>query len=145
MLKNATILMAEDDIGHAHLIRVNLKRAGISNKILNFEDGESVWNFLICKKNAPTEIQHEAYLLLLDIRMPKINGIEILRRIKCDDKLKIIPVIILTTTGDPEIAKQCDELGSSGFITKPIEYDEFVTEIQELAQQLQIIEIPEFN
>lgn len=82
------------------------------------------------------------YLLLLDIRMPKVSGEEVLRRIREHPRLRVIPVIILTTTDDPREIRRCHELGCNEYITKPVEYDQFVAVIQRLGFFLQIVRVP---
>ena len=141
--KEITILVAEDDLGHADLIRLNLKRAGIKNAILPFEDGQEILDFLEKEKEKPYAKPGKAYLLLLDIRMPKIDGVEVLQRIKSDFKLKTIPVIMLTTNDDPYEISRCHRLGCNTYITKPIEYNQFVEVIQRLGKFIKIIDIPE--
>ena len=100
MQKEMVILTAEDDVGHASLIKKNLRRAGITNEILHFKDGEEILDFLYGKTQEPHMESGIAYLLLLDINMPKVDGIEVLRQVKKDEKLKKMPVIMITTTDD---------------------------------------------
>jgi CheY-like chemotaxis protein len=83
-----------------------------------------------------------SYLLLLDIRMPKIDGIEVLRRLKEDEELKKIPVIMITTTDDPREIDFCHRLGCNSYIAKPLDYDHFVNAIQQLGFFLKIVHIP---
>ena len=140
---NMEILLAEDDPGHATLVKNNLRAVGIRNTIRRFEDGQSVLNCLSDKQNGTEHVDFEnAYLLLLDIRMPKISGDEVLRTIKSDDRLKVIPVIMLTTTDDPHEIRRCHELGCNDYVTKPVEYDEFVEVIRRLGMFLQIVRVP---
>src|SRR3954465_4380962 len=91
-----TILIVDDDEGHAILIRENLEAAGLKNKIEHFRDGQAILDFF----NQGRPSNTESYLILLDIRMPKVDGIEVLRRLKADPKLRNLPVIMLTTTDD---------------------------------------------
>ena len=91
-----TILIVDDDEGHAILIRENLEAAGLSNRIRHFRDGQAILDFFFKDHPAPGD----AFLVLLDIRMPKIDGIEVLRRLKADPGLRKLPVIMLTTTDD---------------------------------------------
>lgn len=139
------ILIAEDDIGHATLIKKNLRRSGITNQILHFKDGEEILNFLFCKGDGCHRKTGTPYLLLLDIRMPKISGIEVLRRIKQDQVLHSMPVIILTTTDDPNEVEKCHLLGCNNYITKPIDYDKFVTAIRQLGFFLTVVEVPRID
>jgi CheY-like chemotaxis protein len=145
MNKDVNILIAEDDEGHATLIIRNLRKAGITNNILQFQDGEEVLNFLLSKGSGLHRKTEAAYLLLLDIRMPKIDGVEVLRQIKNNDELKKMPVIIITTTDDPREISICHELGCNCYISKPIDYDKFVNAIKQLGMFLLVVQVPELN
>src|SRR6516225_21048 len=101
MTKEVVILIADDDAGHIRLIEKNLSRAGLHNSIQKFEDGQQVLDFFFGKGTGPRRKRDASYLLLLDIRMPKVDGIEVLRQLKEDKALRRIPVIMLTTTDDP--------------------------------------------
>lgn len=142
-IKRVTLLLADDDAGHVTLIRNNLREVGLANPIVQFNDGQEVLDFLFETKDddEPIDFEH-AYLLLLDIRMPKVSGDEVLRRIKEDKRLRLIPVIMLTTTDDPREVRRCHELGCSEYITKPIDYDSFIEVIRRLGMFLQIVRIP---
>lgn len=145
MKKEVNILIAEDDMGHASLIRKNLKRAGITNEIIHFKDGQEVLDFLFRTGDPPHRETGISYLLLLDIRMPKVDGVEVLKRVKEDKELKKIPVIMITTTDDPREVEKCHEFGCSNYITKPVDYDKFVESIKKLGYFLMVVEIPAIN
>lgn len=136
--------MAEDDLGHAALIRKNLKRAGIINEIVHFENGQQLMDFLF-NGDTPKTNSTKLYLLLLDIRMPKVDGIEVLKNIKNDPELNAMPVIMLTTTDDPREVKRCHKLGCSNFITKPVGYPAFIEAIRKLGLFLTIVNVPELD
>lgn len=146
-MNEVTILVTDDDQGHASLIIRNIKRAAITNKIIHFEDGQEILDFLLDNKNSEVEeqIAAKSYLLLLDIRMPKVSGIDVLKTIKSTPELKSLPVIMLTTSDNPQEVKLCHELGCSSYITKPIEYEKFVEAIQRLGMFIQITRIPKLN
>ena len=130
MKKELTIILAEDDEGHATLIKRNLKRSGLLNEIIHFKDEN--------EESFPS-------LLLLDIKMPKIDGIEVLRQVKQDAVLKKMPVIMITTTDDPREINKCHDLGCSNYIAKPIDYDKFVDAIRKLGLFLLIVELPQIE
>lgn len=140
-----TILLADDDEGHAGLIRKSLARAGIVNEILRFADGQAVVDFLFLKGNGPHRVPGQAYVLLLDIRMPKLDGVEVLRRIKGDPELKKMPVIMITTTDDPREVEHCHALGCSNYITKPVDHDAFVNAIRQLGLFLLVVQVPKVH
>ena len=145
MHTDVIILVAEDDEGHANLIQKNLKRAGIVNEVLLFIDGQEIINFLFRKGDGPHRKSGEAYILLLDIRMPKIDGVQVLEQIKTDPSLKKLPVIMITTTDDPREIGNCHEMGCSSYITKPIDYDNFVNAIRQLGLFLSVVQVPTIN
>jgi CheY-like chemotaxis protein len=145
MKKEAVILIAEDDDGHATLIQRNLKRAGIANEMIRFADGQAVLDFLFKKNGSSGRKAGHAYLLLLDIRMPKVDGVEVLRQVKADNELKKLPIIMLTTTDDPREVDKCHELGCSNYISKPVDYQKFVESIRQLGLFLLVVEVPHIN
>ena len=136
------ILIAEDDDGHAALIKKNLRRTGIQNDIIRFADGQQVLDFLFARGAGPHLKSGDSYMLLLDIRMPKVDGVEVLRQLKEDEQLRKIPVIMITTTDDPREVELCHLLGCSNYITKPLDYDKFVNAIRQLGLFLMIVQVP---
>jgi CheY-like chemotaxis protein len=145
MRKEVKIILAEDNQGHATLIRKNLKRAGIMNDIIHFADGQQTLDYLF--KNSK-ELNRESgvpHLLLLDIKMPKVDGFEVLKEVKKDKELRKIPVIMITTTDDPQEVEKCHKMGCSSYITKPIDYDKFVESIRKLGLFLMVVEVPKVN
>jgi CheY-like chemotaxis protein len=134
-----TILIVEDDEGHAILIRENLQVAGVSNSIEHFRDGQSVLDFFAGGRPRPAE----TYIMLLDIRMPKVDGIEVLRRMKADPQLRTIPVIMLTTTDDIREVQRCHQLGCNGYIQKPVDYDKFAEAIRRIGLFVPLLLVPQ--
>lgn len=141
-----TLLIAEDDDGHAELIIDNLREAGLTNEIVRFSDGQELLDFLTGEPDTPrTRRRGSAYLLLLDIRMPRVDGVEVLRRVKADPELHKLPVIMLTTTDDPREVKNCYELGCSCYITKPVDYERFSEMLNRLGLFLMVVQVPDIN
>ncbi len=137
-----SILLAEDDEGHASLVRRNLKRAGIANQVFHVRDGQEAVDFIRCE-GAYSERRRDLPLLaMLDINMPRIDGVEVLRQIKADPKREKIPVIMLTTTDDPREIERCYGLGCSVYVTKPVAYESFCEAIQRLGLFLQVVQVP---
>ncbi len=139
--KEMIILIAEDDDGHAELIKEGLEDSGVCNKTLRFSNGEEVWRFLSGTGDNEVRSNAKSYLLLLDINMPKMDGFEVLRRIKSSDELKEIPVIMLTTTDDPREVEECYKLGCNMYITKPVEFGIFAETLKRLGLFIQIVKI----
>lgn len=139
MKNETTIIIAEDNEGHVLLVKKNLRRAGIKNEILHFSNGQDLLDFLFQQD----EKQHnKQYLLLLDIRMPKVDGIEALRQIKQDSRFRKMPVIMLTTTDNPQEIDKCYELGCNVYITKPVDYEKFMDAINRLGLFIMVVEVP---
>ncbi len=145
MNKDVVIAIAEDDAGHVSLIKKNLRRAGISNEFVDFPDGKAALDFFFRTGEGPHRKHHTPYLLLLDIRMPKVDGLEVLAKLKDERELKKIPVIMITTTDDPIEVEKCHQLGCSTYITKPVEYEKFVESIQQLGLFLKVVQVPQIN
>jgi CheY-like chemotaxis protein len=145
MMDKVTILIAEDDTGHARLIEKNLGRAGLRNSIRLFEDGQEVLDFLFRRGPGPCRESGTAYLLMLDIRMPKVDGVEVLRQVKQDAALRKLPVVMLTTTDDPREIERCHELGCNNYIVKPVDYDKFAEAITQLGLFMSLVQIPWIN
>lgn len=143
--REVVILVAEDDDGHARLIEKNLTRAGLSNPIMRFDNGQAVLDFLFRRGEGPKRGGEMPYLLLLDIRMPQVDGIEVLRQIKQDAELRKIPVIILTTTDDPREVERCHAIGCASYIVKPVDYDKFAEAIKGLGLYISLVQVPEIN
>lgn len=139
------ILVAEDDDGHARLVEKNLRRANLNNPIQRFADGQAILDFLFQRGDGPHRTSETSYLLLLDIRMPRVDGIEVLRQLKQHDELRKIPVIMLTTTDDPREVERCHAIGCSSYIVKPVNYEKFAEAIKNLGLYLTLVEVPEID
>ena len=139
--KELVILIAEDDEGHAELIMQGLKKSGVCNRMIHFVNGEEVWNFLTGKNDGEKFSDDNTYLLLLDINMPIMDGVEVLKRMKDSDVMKRIPVIMLTTTDDPREVDRCYELGCNVYVTKPVDFSMFAETLQRLGLFVQIVSL----
>jgi CheY-like chemotaxis protein len=142
--KSVNILIVEDDPGHQVLIEDNLKKAGIINQIFKARDGQQALDFVFHQgeykdeKKSPTP-----GLILLDISMPKVDGFEVLEKLKKDEKLKKIPVIMLTTTDSQKEIDRSYQLGANSYITKPVDFGHFREMIKNLGMFLDIVSFPE--
>jgi CheY-like chemotaxis protein len=133
-----TIVMIEDDEGHARLIEKNLQRAGVYNEVRHFTDGTAALDYLT-GKNRP---EHRPMLVLLDLNLPDMSGFDILVKLKADPRLRPAPVIVLTTTDDEREVRRCYELGCNVYITKPVNYDTFAQAVRQLGLFLAVIQVP---
>lgn len=137
------ILLAEDDEGQAFLVQRNLERAGIANRITRVVDGQQALDFVWRRGAFADRVEQGPLLVILDINMPRIDGIEVLAKLKADSTTCKLPVIMLTTTDDPREIERCYELGCNVYITKPVEYDDFVEAVKRLGLFLQIVQVPQ--
>lgn len=135
-----TILIAEDDDGHAELIMEGLRESGVGNEMVRFRDGVELLRFLEDLKGAaPGTRRVLDHLLLLDVNMPRLDGIEALDRIKSDSLLRDIPIIMLTTLDDPREIERCYRLGCNLFVPKPVDFNVFAQTLNKLGMTIQII------
>lgn len=138
-----TIVMVEDDEGHARLIEKNIRRAGVNNTILPFTDGTSALAFLLGEDGSGVVNKGNALLVLLDLNLPDMTGVDILKTIKSNQHLKLSPVVVLTTTDDKNEIQRCYDLGCNVYITKPVNYENFAAAIRQLGLFFSVIQVPE--
>jgi CheY-like chemotaxis protein len=137
------ILVVDDDAGHAELVRRNLRRGGIENRLEAICSGAEALDYVHRQGKHSTRCSADGLLLLLDINMPgQIDGIEVLRRIKSNPTTRHIPVIMLTTADDPREVERCYDLGCNVYITKPIDPIEFSQAIHQLGLILSVARLP---
>jgi CheY-like chemotaxis protein len=139
------ILIVDDDEGHAILVRENLIAAGLNNPIRHLTDGQAALDFFFGPGAAGRSGSGQSYLVLLDVRMPKVEGIEVLRRLKADPELRKMPVVILTTTDDARDVERCHQLGCNVYIQKPVDYDKFAEAIRRLGLFITLMMLPPVN
>lgn len=140
-LEDVTILLVEDDPGHAQLIEKNLRRAGITNAIVKLADGQKCVDFLFKKGEYSGDDHRPPLLILLDLNLPVLLGYQVLAAIKGDARTRAIPVVILTTTDNPQDISRCYELGCNAYMTKPVDYEQFSEVIRKLALFLAIAKV----
>ena len=141
-VQDVTILLVEDDPGHARLIEKNLRRANVTNEIAFATNGQEALDFLFCEGEYAKKKRASQMLVLLDLNMPVLDGYQVLERMKADKRTKRIPVIILTTTDDPREVSRCYELGCNVYITKPVDYEQFAEAMRKLGLFLLVVMIP---
>lgn len=136
------IVMIEDDEGHARLIERNIRRSGVNNDIIPFPNGTEAVNYLFGADGTADQHKGQALLILLDLNLPDMTGIDILKRVKDNATLKSAPVVVLTTTDDAQEIKRCYELGCNVYITKPVNYESFANAIRQLGLFFSVIQVP---
>jgi CheY-like chemotaxis protein len=142
-MDEVTILLVEDDPGHARLIEKNLRRASVKNRIDLVLDGQQAVDYLFCEGEYADRQRSAPLLVLLDLNLPVLDGYQVLKRIKADERTKRIPVVILTTADDAREVARCYELGCSVYITKPVDYDQFSEAMGKVGLLLTINMIPD--
>jgi len=141
--ENIEILFVEDNIDDATLAMRALKKGGLTNVIFHVKDGAEALNYLYCKgEYTSRNIQEHPKLILLDLKMPKVSGIEVLEKVKSDPALKIIPIVILTSSKEDPDIKKCYELGANSYIVKPMDNDNFFKAIKEIGLFWMILNQP---
>lgn len=143
--KPVSIVMVEDDEGHARLIERNIRRAGVNNEIVAFKDGTSALAYLLGADGTGEENSARSLLILLDLNLPDMTGVDILAKVKSNTHLKRSPVIVLTTTDDQREIKRCYDLGANVYITKPVHYEAFANAIRQLGLFFAVMQVPEID
>ncbi len=137
-----SIVMIEDDEGHATLIERNIRRAGVNNQIVPFRNGTSAMEYLLGEDGSGSAHAGSSLLILLDLNLPDMTGVDILTRIKANEHLKRVPVVVLTTTDDQREIQRCYDLGANVYITKPVDYDGFASAIRNLGLFFSVMQVP---
>jgi CheY-like chemotaxis protein len=138
------ILLVEDDDGHARLIERNLRKVNLINPIERVRDGIEAIEYLNNQGSFTDRARFSRpRLVLLDINMPRMDGIEVLERIKADEHLRLLPVIMLTSTDNQTEIDRCYNAGASGYVAKPVSITSLGAKLERLGMFLEIVELPE--
>ncbi|MGV1915921.1 response regulator [uncultured Agrobacterium sp.] len=140
--QEVTIVMIEDDEGHARLIEKNVRRAGVNNDIVPFTLGNKALDYILGPERDGLVSKDRYLLVLLDLNLPDMSGIRILEQIKSNEHTKRLPVVVLTTTDDETEIQKCYDLGANVYITKPVDYEGFATAIRNLGLFFSVIQVP---
>jgi two-component system response regulator len=140
---NVEILFVDDNEDDATLTLHALKKGGLTNTIFHVKDGAEALDFVYCKGNyTARNIEEHPKLILLDLKMPKVSGIEVLEKIKSDHTHKTIPIVVLTSSKEDPDIKKCYELGANSYIVKPVESVNFFNTIRDLGLFWMILNHP---
>ena len=126
------ILLVEDDSGDLELTLMALKENHLANKIVVVRDGEQALDYLYCRGKFETRADGDPILVLLDNKMPKVNGLEVLKAMKSDEHLKIIPVVALTSSRETPDLMEFYKHGVNAYVVKPVDFSEFMKVVQQL-------------
>jgi two-component system response regulator len=133
-MNSVELLLVEDNSGDAELTIRELKKHNLANNMHHVKDGEEALEFIYAtgRYAGKRDLENFPRLILLDIQMPKVNGIEVLQKIKSDERLKAIPVVILTSSKEDPDIKKCYALGANSYIVKPVNFEGFASSIKNL-------------
>lgn len=140
------ILLVEDSIDDADLTIRGLKKHGMANNLFHVMDGEEALDFIFAtgKFFGKRDVLQKPKLILLDIKMPKMNGIEVLKKIREDERTRTTPVVILTASREDPDIKKCYELGVNSYIVKPVNFENFAEAIKSLGFYWLLLNQPPF-
>ncbi|OGW50733.1 MAG: two-component system response regulator [Nitrospirae bacterium RBG_19FT_COMBO_42_15] len=142
-LNEVEILLVEDNPNDAELALRSLKKHNLANKILWVKDGAEALDFLfhtgVYADRASNDIPK---VVLLDLKLPKVDGLEVLRRVKSDEKMKVIPVVVLTSSQEEQDRVESYKLGVNSYIVKPVEFEKFVSAIEKLGLYWMLLNKP---
>jgi CheY-like chemotaxis protein len=141
--KPVTIIMIEDDEGHARLIEKNIRRAGVNNAIVPFTNGTEALTYLFGEDGSGEVSSGRQLLILLDLNLPDMGGVDILDKVKGNVHTRRSPVVVLTTTDDRREIQRCYDLGANVYITKPVDYEGFANAIRQLGLFFSVMQVPE--
>jgi DNA-binding response OmpR family regulator len=132
MEKLGRILMVEDDNNDVEMTLAALEEYNLANEVALTRDGEEALDYLYCRGKYQSRLNENPAVLLLDLKLPKVDGLEVLRQVKSDDKLKMIPVVVLTSSHEEKDMVASYKLGVNAYVVKPVDFHEFVNAIKEL-------------
>lgn len=137
------ILLIEDNMNDAELTIRALKKNNLANKLVHLKDGAEAIDFIFAEGNySGRKVENTPKVILLDLKMPKVNGIEVLQKIKADERTKKIPVVILTSSKEDPDIQECYHLGVNSYVVKPVQFEEFVKAVSELGLYWMILNQP---
>jgi DNA-binding response OmpR family regulator len=136
------ILLIEDDPKDVELTLTALDEYNLANEVVVAADGEQALDYLYHRGNFMRRAGENPAVLLLDLKLPKVNGLEVLKQIKSDDNLKMIPVVVLTSSREEKDMVASYQLGVNGYVVKPVDFHEFVNAIRELGVFWAVINQP---
>jgi two-component system response regulator len=140
MCTEIEILLVEDSASDAEMTIDALKSNGLGNKLLHVKDGAAALDFVFADgAYRGRDTKNRPKVILLDLKMPKVNGIEVLQRIRADERTRSIPVVVLTSSKEDPDIKRCYELGVNSYVVKPVEFGEFQKAIVELGLYWMIV------
>jgi CheY-like chemotaxis protein len=142
MEKLGRILMVEDDPKDVELALTALEDYNLANEVVVVRDGEEALNYLYCRNGFANRNSGNPAVMLLDLKLPKVDGLEVLRQVKADDQLKLIPIVVLTSSHEEKDLVTSYRLGVNAYVVKPVDFHQFVNAIKELGVFWAVINAP---
>ena len=136
------ILVVEDDPRDVKLTLRALDEYKLANEVVVVRDGEEALDYLYCREQFASRAQENPAVILLDLKLPKVNGLEVLQQIRSDDELKMIPVVVLTSSHEEKDMVTSYKLGVNAYVVKPVDFHEFVNAVKELGMFWAVINQP---
>lgn len=137
------ILLVEDNIDDANLTIRALKKSNLANQLFHVKDGAEAFDFIYAQgAYTDRKLMEMPKVIFLDLKMPKVDGMEVLRKLKADDLTKDIPIVILTSSKEDPDIKTCYELGANSYIVKPVEFENFYETVSQLGMYWLMINQP---
>ena len=142
MEKLGRILLVEDDHRDVELTMTALEEYKLANEVMVVRDGQQALDYLYCRGEFGNRIKENPAVILLDLKLPKINGLEVLQQIRSDERLKMIPVVVLTSSQEEKDMVRSYALGVNAYVVKPVDFHEFINAVKELGVFWAIINEP---
>jgi two-component system response regulator len=139
------IILVEDNPSDADLVKRALKKNNVVNTFLHLKDGQEALDYIFgnSRETGELSVEHSPKVILLDLKMPKVSGIEVLKKLKADERTKVIPVVVLTSSKEDPDIKECYRLGVNSYVVKPLTFDEFSKTVAELGLYWMLINQPQ--
>ena len=142
MEKLGRILLVEDDHRDVELSMTALEEYKLANEVVIARDGQQALDYLYCRGDFASRIKENPAVILLDLKLPKVNGLEILQQIRSDERMKMIPVVVLTSSQEEKDMVRSYALGVNAYVVKPVDFHEFINAVRELGVFWAIINEP---
>jgi two-component system, response regulator len=133
MINSVEILLVEDNMNDAELTIRALKKKNLANRLIHLKDGADAIDFIFAQgEYVGRDVLNIPKVILLDLKMPKVNGIEVLAKVRSDERTRKIPIVVLTSSKEDPDVNECYRLGANSYIVKPVEFDNFLQAVSEL-------------